>query len=196
MSKDTSCGHGKDIHLFQKGQIIGMHQVEKTSMEIAETTKIGLRTVQRIIKKWKDSGETSSSRKESGLKKILNDRDRRSLKRVVKSNHRKTTIELRDMFNSEKMFPSTVNLNLKVLHNIWWGRWTLLQEASSLNKVVHLAITYDGLLKEQRRQFYRGLPQRENNSTIGQVEAPVEPMQLGVAGMRGKPKKRGKNHNS
>lgn len=34
-----------------------MHQAEKTSKEIAETTKIGLRTVQRIIENWKDSGE-------------------------------------------------------------------------------------------------------------------------------------------
>ena len=34
------------------------------------------------------------------------DRDRRSLKRLVKSNHRKTTVELRAMFNSEsRAFP-------------------------------------------------------------------------------------------
>ena len=45
MSEDTSCGHGKDFNLFQKGQIIGMHQAKKTSKDIAETTKIGLRTV-------------------------------------------------------------------------------------------------------------------------------------------------------
>ena len=50
MSKDTSRGCGKDVSLFEKGQIIGMHQAEQTSKEIAETTKIGLRTVQHIIK--------------------------------------------------------------------------------------------------------------------------------------------------
>ena len=50
------------------------------SKEIAETTKIGLRTVQRIIKNWKDSGrEPSSSRKKCGWKKILIDRDQRSV---------------------------------------------------------------------------------------------------------------------
>ncbi len=63
MSEDTSCDRGKDVNLFQKGQIIGMHQAKKTSKEIAETTKIGLRTVQHIIKNWKDSGEPSSLRK-------------------------------------------------------------------------------------------------------------------------------------
>jgi len=66
MSEDTSCGCGKDDNLFQKGQIIGMHQAKKTSKEIAETTMIGLRTVQRIIKNWKDSGEPSSLRKKCG----------------------------------------------------------------------------------------------------------------------------------
>ncbi len=79
MSEDTSCGYGKYVNLFQKGQIIGMHQAKKTSKEIAETTKTGLRTVQRIIKNWKDSGEPSSLRKKCGRKKILIDRDRRSL---------------------------------------------------------------------------------------------------------------------
>ncbi len=74
MSEDTSCGRGKDVNLFQKGQIIGMHQAKKAFKQIAEA-KIELRTVQRSIKYWKDSGEPSS--------KILNDRDRRSLKRLV-----------------------------------------------------------------------------------------------------------------
>ena len=56
MLDDTSCGCGKDVNLFQKGQIIDMNQADKTSKQISET-KIGLRTVQCIIKNWKDSGE-------------------------------------------------------------------------------------------------------------------------------------------
>ena len=72
MSEDISCGRGKDVTLFQKGQIIGLHQAKKK--EIDEATKTGLRTVQHIIKTWKDSGEPSSSRKKCGRKKILTDR--------------------------------------------------------------------------------------------------------------------------
>ena len=75
MSKDTSSGRGKDVSLFEKGQVIGMHQAEKTSKEIAENTKIGLRAVQRIIKNWKDREEPSSSRRKCGRKKILIDCD-------------------------------------------------------------------------------------------------------------------------
>ena len=48
MLEDISCGRGKDVILFQKGQIIAPHQAKK-SKETAETAKIGLRTVQRII---------------------------------------------------------------------------------------------------------------------------------------------------
>uniref|UniRef100_A0A8C9RQZ3 Transposase Tc1-like domain-containing protein n=1 Tax=Scleropages formosus TaxID=113540 RepID=A0A8C9RQZ3_SCLFO len=103
MSEDISCSRGKDVTLFQKGQIIGLHQAKKTTKEIAETTK----TFQSIIKTWKDSGEPSSSRKKCGLKKILNDRDWRSLKRLVKSNRKKRTVELTVMFNSESKSIST-----------------------------------------------------------------------------------------
>ncbi|KAK1793845.1 hypothetical protein P4O66_001574 [Electrophorus voltai] len=59
-------------------------------------------------------------------------------------------------------------------------RADLQAELTSLNEVVHLAIACDRLLQERRRQFHRGLPRRENDSTIGQVEALVEPMQLGM----------------
>ena len=107
MLKDTSQGCGKDVSLFEKSQVIGTHQAEKASKEIAETIKIGLRTVLHIVKNWRNSGEPSSSRKKRGLKKILIDRDGRPLKCLVKSNHRKTTVELRAMLNSESKTIST-----------------------------------------------------------------------------------------
>lgn len=45
-----SCG------LLEEGHINGLHQVEEPSKRIAGTTKTGLRTFQRIIKAWNDSG--------------------------------------------------------------------------------------------------------------------------------------------
>ena len=48
MSEDTSCDLGKSVTLFQKGQIIGLHQAKKTTQEITETNKIGFRTLQGI----------------------------------------------------------------------------------------------------------------------------------------------------
>jgi len=84
MSEDTSCGRGKDVNLFSNYWHASNKDGRKK--EIAETTKIGLRTVQRIIenKEGRMVGawwgwwmvETSSSRKECGQKRILNDHDR------------------------------------------------------------------------------------------------------------------------
>ena len=51
MSEDISCGPGKVVTLFQKGQIIVLHQEKKTTKDVDETAKIGLRTVQHIKKK-------------------------------------------------------------------------------------------------------------------------------------------------
>lgn len=48
---------------FQKGQIIHLHHAKQTIKYIVKTTNIGLRTVQCIIKTWKDSGKPSSLRK-------------------------------------------------------------------------------------------------------------------------------------
>jgi len=50
-----------------EGQIIGMHQAKKTSENIAETTKIWFRTVQRVIKNWTDRIE-----EEGSLKRLVN----------------------------------------------------------------------------------------------------------------------------
>lgn len=47
--KDASCHLGKDV-FFEKGGIIGLHQVEKTSKDMSETTKIGLRTIHCMTK--------------------------------------------------------------------------------------------------------------------------------------------------
>lgn len=54
MSKDTSPERGKEKSLFEKGQTVGKQQAYK---ETAETTKIGFRSVQGMLKNWKNSGK-------------------------------------------------------------------------------------------------------------------------------------------
>ena len=64
MSEDTSCGPGKDVKQFQKVQIIGMNQAKKTDWkQIAETTEIGSRPVQRIFKNWNLRGRNLIGKK-------------------------------------------------------------------------------------------------------------------------------------
>ena len=80
-------------------------------------TGIGLRTAQRIIKTWKDSGEPSSSRKKCGWKKILNDHD---LKRLVKWKCKKSSVELTAMFNSESKSISTDTMRRELKGTAVW----------------------------------------------------------------------------
>ena len=65
---------GKDLSLFDKGRIIGLHGAGKTTREINEETGVGCRTIQRTIAYWKQYGEPSSSRGNCGRGKILNER--------------------------------------------------------------------------------------------------------------------------
>ena len=48
MLEDTSRGGGKHITLFQRGQIISLHEANKTTKE-QNLQRIELRTVQSII---------------------------------------------------------------------------------------------------------------------------------------------------
>lgn len=66
-----------NFHLSEKVRIIGTHQAEITSKEIAETTKFGLGTVQGVIKKsYKNNTEgPSPSRMKCGRRKIPTDCD-------------------------------------------------------------------------------------------------------------------------
>ena len=78
---------------------------------------IGLRTVQRTIVKWKKDGKVQSFSGNSDRAKILNTRDRRSLKRLVKTNRRKSVQQLTRMYNEspKKISARTVRRELKAM---------------------------------------------------------------------------------
>ena len=100
MSVDVTRRRGKDVTEFQKGQIIGLHQGKMSSKEISEITGKGVRCVQRIIKAWNDGELATTSRERCGRHRILTDRDRRAVKRLVKSNRKRSTLQLTKMFNA------------------------------------------------------------------------------------------------
>ncbi|XP_054720704.1 uncharacterized protein LOC129230330 [Uloborus diversus] len=94
-----SCVRGSDVTEFKKGQIVGLYQSGKKCKDIVKISAIGFRTVQRITKRCKEGGEATCSRYLCGHKSILHERDRRSLKRLVKKNRKKSTIQLTALFN-------------------------------------------------------------------------------------------------
>ena len=71
----------KRTSVFDKGQDIGLHRAGKSAREVSQIMAIGLRTALRIIAQWKNDGTVQSSFSgNNGRAKILNTRDRRSLK--------------------------------------------------------------------------------------------------------------------
>jgi transposase len=88
----------KDVPAFKTGQIVCLHQAGISNREISQITGIDQRTVQRIAK-WKMAGELASARHNCGRAKILDDRDRSLVKRMVKSNRRSSIHQLTRVFN-------------------------------------------------------------------------------------------------
>lgn len=109
---------GKDLSLFDKGRIIGFHQSGKSTRDISTVTGINVRTIQRAIACWKQDGAPSSSRAKCGRHSILDDRDRRSLKRAVKKNRRSSTQMLTSEFSEgpKKVSQRTVRRELEKMH--------------------------------------------------------------------------------
>ena len=106
---------GNDLSPFDKGHIIGFHQSWKSTREISTETGLNVRTIQRTIACCKQDGELSSSRAKCGRFSILNDRDRRSLKRLVKKNRRSSTQMLTSEFSEgpQQVSPRSVRRESK-----------------------------------------------------------------------------------
>ena len=90
---------GKDLSLFDKGRIIGLHGAGKTTRKINEETVVGCRMTQQTIAYWKQYGKPSSSCSNCSRGKILNERDRCSLKRLVKENYCSSVQMITSEFN-------------------------------------------------------------------------------------------------
>jgi hypothetical protein len=66
---------------------------------MSQIMDIGMWTVQHINAKWKMAGEPASACQNCSISNILNDRDMRSLKSLVKSNRWSSIHQLTSVFN-------------------------------------------------------------------------------------------------
>ena len=105
----------KRTSVFDKEQVIGLHRAGKFARKVSQIMAIGLRIVQRTITQWKKDGEVKSFSGNSGRAKMMNILDRRSLKRLVKVNRRKSVQQLTSMFNEgpKKISTRTIRRELK-----------------------------------------------------------------------------------
>ncbi|GFW62863.1 uncharacterized protein TNCV_4452121 [Trichonephila clavipes] len=82
----------KELSEFDRGSIVRCHLCGKSVREIADILQKPKSTVSDVIVKWKRRG-SETAEKRTGRQKILGERSRRTLKRVVKQNHKSTLVE-------------------------------------------------------------------------------------------------------
>ncbi|GFW27376.1 transposable element Tc1 transposase [Trichonephila clavipes] len=89
----------KELSEFNRGSIEGCHLCGKSVREIADILQKPKSTVSDVIVKWKRRG-SETAEKITGRPKILGERSRRTLKRVVKQNRKSSLVEISHEFQS------------------------------------------------------------------------------------------------
>ncbi|GFU17747.1 regulator of chromosome condensation 2 [Trichonephila clavipes] len=83
----------KELSEFDRGSIVGCHLCGKSDSEIVDILQKPKSTVSDVIMTWKHQG-SETAEKRTNRPKILGERSRRTLKRVVKQNRKSSLVEL------------------------------------------------------------------------------------------------------
>ncbi|GFU01623.1 RCC2 homolog [Trichonephila clavipes] len=89
----------KELSEFDRDSIVGCYLSGKSVREIADILQKPKSTMSDVIVKWKRRG-SETTEKRTGRPKILGERGRRTLKRVVKQNHKSSLVEISQKFPS------------------------------------------------------------------------------------------------
>ncbi|GFW79820.1 transposable element Tc1 transposase [Trichonephila clavipes] len=110
-------GKSKELSEFDRGSIVGCHLCGKSVREIADILQRPKSNVSDVIVKCKRRGsETAENR--TGRLKILGERRRRTLKRVVIQTRKSSLVDISQEFQSSSgisVSSSTVRRELKIL---------------------------------------------------------------------------------
>lgn len=87
---------GKYLTIHDKDKIVLLLQNGKKALDIALQLQIPKRTVQRVIKEFKDTGEIRAPRPKSGRPKKTSTRQDRKLEAIIKQNPFKTQNQIRE----------------------------------------------------------------------------------------------------
>ncbi|GFW53683.1 regulator of chromosome condensation 2 [Trichonephila clavipes] len=89
----------KELSEFDSGSTVRCHHCGKSVREIADILQKPKSTVSDVIVKWKRRA-SETAEKRTGRPKILGERSRRTLKRIVKQNCKSSLVEISQEFQS------------------------------------------------------------------------------------------------
>ncbi|GBO13372.1 hypothetical protein AVEN_118463-1 [Araneus ventricosus] len=114
-------GKFKYVTEWQKGAIVFGGAHGHTVSEVSGFVGVSQRTVQRVYKQWCNRRSHETRRQNCGRKKILTERDRRRVSRLVNQNRFHTRQELLPSVNESPSQPVSERTLRRELHtmNIW-----------------------------------------------------------------------------
>jgi transposase len=84
----------RDLYNFERGQIIGVHLAGASVTRIATLLGVLIATVPKVMSAYTNHGKTTSTKRNSGRKSTLKERDCHMLRRIVLKNHRTTAAQV------------------------------------------------------------------------------------------------------
>jgi transposase len=105
LSSTRSLGTSGDLSDFERGLVIGCHISKKSVRDIATLLKLPRSTVGDVIVKWKHEG-TITTKRQSGRPRLMTDRDRRVLKKVVRETRQTSSETITHEFHSATNCPA------------------------------------------------------------------------------------------
>ncbi|GFT50894.1 regulator of chromosome condensation 2 [Trichonephila clavipes] len=107
----------KELSEFDRGSIVGCHLCGKSVYEIADILQKPKSTVSNVIVKWKRRG-SETAEKRTGRPKMLGERSRRTLKRVVKQIRKPSLVEISQEFQSSSKIRVSSRTDRRELKNL------------------------------------------------------------------------------
>ncbi|GBN96360.1 hypothetical protein AVEN_44547-1 [Araneus ventricosus] len=93
-------GKAADLNEFDRGQIVMARRVGTSITETARLVGCSRSAVVSIHAKWINEGDTSSRRQGVGRPRVIKEKGRRRLFRLVKQNRRQTVAQLTAQYNA------------------------------------------------------------------------------------------------
>jgi transposase len=111
LSGTSSMGRSGEVSDFECGLVISRHISKKSVRDIATLLRLPKLVIGDVIVKWKHEG-TTTTKPRPGLPRLVTDRDRRVLKKVVRETCQTLSETINRQFRSDTNCPaSTMNLH-------------------------------------------------------------------------------------